>query len=152
MGCNIKSALLIGFSGLSANLLTELVALQFIPPFLLLRIGQTHVSSVETPLTAVRAFSGIYLHSGRLEKPPPLPPPSAENWPKKLACIGPEAARYMHTPHRRGSARANVLQNKASEKTAFTNLFMLFTSSSSARPSLLTARFVSITCILETVT
>lgn len=50
---------------------------------------------------------------------------------------GPRAARYKHTPDPRGSTRASVLFNRASEQTAFTNLLMLSTSfSSSARPCL----------------
>lgn len=47
------------------------------------RSGQ--VSSVQTPVTALKVFSGIYLHSGRLEKPPP-----PQNTAKKLAVQDPE--------------------------------------------------------------
>lgn len=45
-----------------------------------------------------------------------------------------------------------VLLNRASEHTAFANLIALLTSCSSARPSLVTARCVSIARVLETLT
>lgn len=107
------------------------------------------VSSVQTPVTALKVFSGIYLHSGRLEKPAPL-----QNTAKKLAVQDPEQqGTSTHLIPQGALTRANVLFNRAPEQTAFTNLLMLSTSSSSsARPCLLTARLVSITCILETVT
>lgn len=63
------------------------------------------VPSVQTPVTALKVFSSIYLHSGRLEKPPPLPPPSAEHS-QETRCAGPRAARYKHTPDPRGSTHS----------------------------------------------
>lgn len=78
MGCNRESAVL----GLDAHPAQSSLAhssLFTIPH----RSGQ--VSSVQTPVTALKVFSGIYLHSDRLEKPPPL-----QNTAKKLAVQDPE--------------------------------------------------------------
>lgn len=52
----------------------------------------------------------------------------------------------------KGALTQLVLLNRASEETAFANLLALLTSCSSARPSLVTARCVSITRVLETLT
>lgn len=75
------------------------------------------VPSVQTPVTALKIFSGIYLHSGRLEKPPPL-----QNTAKKLAVQDPEQqGTSTHLIPEGALTRANVSFNRAPEQTAFTN-------------------------------
>lgn len=55
------------------------------------------VPSVQTPVTALKVFSGIYLHSGRLEKPPPLPPTLCKTQPRNSPCRTQSSKVQAHT-------------------------------------------------------